>query len=175
MRLPRRTSTAQNTSAAPAWTPSHQWQRPELVIWGAHGGAGTTTLATWLQPAWDMGAMRPQPDPPYPARVAHGRPLLVTCRCTATAARLATAAVAAVNRQGGHVAVLVIVSDGWPEPATATSRFRLLEPQVMTVVRIPFVPQLRLADDPAAVPLPHRARRALDLIQTATGRRSPTP
>ena len=28
------------------------------MIWGAHGGAGATTLATWLQPAWDMGPAR---------------------------------------------------------------------------------------------------------------------
>jgi hypothetical protein len=145
------------------------------VVWGAHGGAGTTTLATWLQPAWDMGAMRPQPNPPYPAQVAQGRPLLVTCRCTAVAARLATAAVATVNRQGGQVAVLIIVSDGWPEPATARSRFQLLEPQVIAVVRVPFVPRLRLSDDSAAVPLPRRAQRALDLIQATTGRRSPQP
>jgi len=25
---------------------------------------------------WDMGAMRPEPDPPYPAAVAHGRALV---------------------------------------------------------------------------------------------------
>ena len=44
------------------------WQRAELVIWGAHGGAGTTTLATWLQPAWDMGPARPPAHPRYPAK-----------------------------------------------------------------------------------------------------------
>jgi hypothetical protein len=145
------------------------------VVWGAHGGAGTTTLAIWLQPAWDMRAMRPEPYPRYPARVAQGRPLLVACRNTASSARLATIAVAAVNRQGGCVAALVVVSDGWPEPAAAASRFRLLQPQVGTVVRVPFVPGLRGADDPAKVPLPRRVRRALDQIQTATGRRSTTP
>jgi hypothetical protein len=145
------------------------------VVWGAHGGAGTTTLAIWLQPAWDMRAMRPEPYPRYPARVAQGRSLLVACRNTASSARMATIAVAAVNRQGGRVAALVVVSDGWPEPAAARSRFRLLQPQVGTVVRVPFVPGLRVADDPAKVPLPRRVRRALDQIQAATGRRSTTP
>jgi hypothetical protein len=144
------------------------------VIWGAHGGAGTTTLATWLQPAWDMGAMRPEPNPTYPAKVAQGRAFLVACRCTVSSARLATTAVAAVTRQGGHVAVLVVVSDGWPEPATATSRFQLLQAQT-AVVRVPFVAGLRLADDPAGVPLSRRARRALDQIEAITGRRSSTP
>ena len=175
MRLPRRAASSRDTGTAPAWVPDHGWQRRELVIWGAHGGAGTTTLATWLRPAWDMGAMRPEPDPPYPAAVAHGRPLLVTCRNTASSARLATHAVAAVTRQGGHVAVLVVVSDGWPEPAAATSRFRLLEPQAGALIRVPFIPGLRLADDPADVPLPRRARRALDQIQAITGRPAPTP
>jgi len=149
------------------------WQRRELVIWGAHGGAGTSTLAAWLQPAWDMRAMGPGPGPPYPAAVAHGRPLLVTCKNTAWSAQRATAAVAAVIRHGGHVAVLAVVSDGWPEPAAATARFRLLEPQAGAVIRVPFVPGLRLAADPAGVPLPRAARRALDQIRSVTGRTPP--
>ena len=85
--------TAPGRSAAPGW------QRRELVIWGAHGGAGTTTLAVWLQPAWDMGAMRPEPDPPYPATIARGRALVVACRNTAWSARQATKA-----RHRGHPA-----------------------------------------------------------------------
>ena len=39
------------------------------------------------------------------------------------------------------------------------------------MIRVPFVPGLRLADDPADVPLPRRARRALAQIQAAAGRR----
>ena len=149
----------------PATAPDHRWQRRELVIWGAHGGAGTTTLAVWLQPAWDMGAMRPEPDPPYPAAVVHGRALVVACRNTAWSARQATKAFTTVARQGGQVAVLVVVSNGWPEPVTATRRFGLLESQVRAVIRVPFIPGLRLADDPATVPLPRRALRALARIR----------
>jgi hypothetical protein len=155
--------------------PRQGWQRRELVIWGAHGGAGTSTLATWLQPAWDMGAMCPEPDPPYPANVASGRALVVACRSTAWSAQQATKAIAAVIRQGGQVAVLAVVSDGWPEPTTATSRFRLLEPQIGAVIRVPFIPALRLADDQAAVPLPRKAQRAIAQIQAATGRTLPPP
>jgi len=175
MHLPRRAAHTRDTGTVPAWVPSHDWQRCELVIWGAHGGAGTTTLATWLQPAWDMGAMRPEPDPLYPDTVTRGRALLVACRNTAIAARQATTAVAAVTRQGGHVAVLVVISDGWPEPATATSRFRLLALHAGAVIRVPFIPGLRLADGPADVPVPRRARRALDQIRTITDHPSPAP
>jgi hypothetical protein len=154
---------------SPAWLLSKAWQRAELVVWGAHGGAGTTTLATWLQPAWDMGPARPGTHPRYPASVAAGRALIIACRSTAWSARAATTAVAAVTQAGSQVAVLAVISDGWPEPPTAAARFRLLEPQVGVVVRIPFVPGLRLADDPASVALPRRALRALDQIRAATG------
>jgi hypothetical protein len=157
----------------PALLPRERWQHRELVIWGAHGGAGTTTLATWLQPAWDMCAMRPEPDPQHPAVVARSRALVVACRSTAWSSAQATRAVAAVIRQGGQIAVVAVVSDGWPEPSTATSRLRLLEPQAGAVIRIPFIPGLRLADDPASVPLPRRARRALAQIQAACCRTFP--
>ena len=155
----------------PAAASNHAWQRRQLVIWGAHGGAGTTTLAVWLQPAWDMGAMRPEPDPPYPAAVTQGRALVVACRNTAWSARQATKALTTVARQGGQVAALVVVSDGWPESAAARHRFRLLEAQVGTVIRVPFVFALRMADDPAEVPLTRWARRAMVQIQAAAGRK----
>lgn len=175
MPLPWRRASGRDTTPQPSWVPAHGWQRRELVIWGAHGGAGTTTLAVWLQPAWDMGAMRPEPVPSYPASVARGRALVVACRNTAWGAQQATKAVAAVHCQGGQVAVLAVVGDGWPEPAAATRRFRLLDPHAGAVIRVPFIPALRLADDPAEVPLPRRARRALALIQAATGRFPSTP
>jgi len=153
----------------PAWLVPEEWHRAERVVWGAHGGAGTTTLATWLQPAWDMGSARPAMHPRYPVTMAAGRPLILACRGTAWSARAATIAVASVTRAGGRVTVLAVVSDGWPEPPAATARFRLLEPQVAAVVRVPFIPGLRLADDPATVALPRRAVRALDQIRAATG------
>jgi hypothetical protein len=153
----------------PAWLLSKAWARAELVIWGAHGGAGATTLATWLQPAWDMGPARPAQHPRYPATVAAARPLIIACRSTARSAHAATTAVAAVTKAGSRVAVLAIVSDGWPEPPSATARFRLLEPQTDLIVRVPFVPGLRLVDDPASAALPRRAVRALDQIRVATG------
>ena len=170
MRFSEQQPPGELASDQPAWLRSAAQIRAEVVVWGAHGGAGTSTLAAWLQPAWDMGSMRPASHAKYPAAVASGRPLIIACRATAWSARAATAAVAAVTRAGGQVTVLAIVSDGWPEPATATARFRLLETQAGLVVRVPFVPGLRLADNPATVALPRRAVRALDQIRAATGR-----
>ena len=145
----------------------------ELVIWGAHGGAGTSTLAAWLQPAWDAGSMRPGPNPQYPAQLARDRVLLVACRNTAWCAAQATKAVAAVTRQGGEVAVLVVTSDGWSEPTTAGSRFRLLEPLVGAVVYMPFIPAFREVAEPTDVSLPRLALRALAKINAAAGRNLP--
>src|ERR1039457_2273703 len=42
----------------------------EIVVIGAHGGAGVTTLAILLRPAWDMGIVHrsPRARPPPRAR-----------------------------------------------------------------------------------------------------------
>ncbi|HEY1619276.1 MAG TPA: hypothetical protein VGG25_16770 [Streptosporangiaceae bacterium] len=153
--------------------PAAQFPVREIAVWGAHGGAGTSTLAAWLQPARDLGAMPAGRQAAYPAAATTGRALVVACRSTAWSAARATSAVAAVARAGGFVTVLAVVSDGWPEPEPATSRLRLLEPRVGALVRVPFVPGLRLADDAAVVPLPRRALRALALIHAAAGREFP--
>lgn len=174
MRLPHRAGRRPaHRSPRPAAPPPQPRQRLELVVWGAHGGAGTTTLATWLQPAWDMRAMRP--ESPYPAAVklSHSRPLVVVCRNTVWGAQRAAEAVTTVTSQGGKVAVLAVVSDGWAEPATATHQFRLLEPRVRAVVRVPFVPALRHAAGPPSPRIPRWARRAVAKIAAAAGRTQP--
>jgi len=134
----------------------------EIVLAGAHGGAGTSTLAVLLAPAWDMGAIR--------ASVGGGlrpggRPVVLAARNTVTAAGRATAAVTAVTAAGVPVVVLVVVSDGLPEPAEARYRFRVLEGRVGAVVRMPFIPAFRVAGNPAQVRLPRRARWALTEIR----------
>ncbi len=142
----------------------------ELLVWGAHGGAGTTTLTIWLgRTACDMGSMRPGMYPRYPAQTGHGRPLVVVTGPTARNALAATIAVKAVTMAWARVSVLAIVSDGWPEPPTSTIRFQLLEPQADAIIRIPFVPGMRLADEPAAVPIPRQARRAINEIRAVAG------
>lgn len=157
---------ASRAGAGNDWLAHEAARRREVVVCGAHGGAGTTTLACWLGPAWDMGVMRPSRDPHHPAILARGRPLLLTCGNTPAAA----AAVAALTRAGARVAVLAVVSDDWPQPATATARFRLLAPQAGAIVHVPFVPALRLADSPARVPLRRAVQRALHQIRALTGR-----
>jgi hypothetical protein len=133
----------------------------EIVVVGAHGGAGATTLAMLLQPSWDLGTVRrPTRDRPsmWPT---WGRPLVLVSRNTAVAAARAIAAVNAITRQRERVAVLAIVSDGFPEPPAAAYRFQVLDARVDAVVHVPFIASLRTADDPAQVDLPRRARRSI--------------
>jgi hypothetical protein len=138
--------------------PAADHRAAEIVVAGAHGGAGTSTLAVLLAPAWDMGTIgAPDSSVLRPA----GRPVVLVVRNTVTAAaRAAVAVTAAVP-----VAVLVVVGDGLPEPAEATYRFRVLEGRVGAVVRMPFIPAFRVAASPAQVRLPRRARRALAEIR----------
>ncbi len=97
---------------------------------------------------------------------------MVVARNTTAGAGAAIATVNGLIAAGGRVAVLAVVSDGLPEPAEARYRFRLLESRVGGVVRVPFVPMLRLADHPPEVTLPRKARQALAKIRalsTAAG------
>ena len=143
--------------------------RGDLLVWGAHGGAGTSTLATLLRPARDMGTLRSEADYRYPVIGLGQSQVLVACRCTTWSAIKASTAVNALTRSGGQVAVLAVVSDGWPEPPIASAWFRLLSAQVGAVVRVPFIPWLRLSNDPALVKLPRAARHALATIRLITG------
>jgi len=145
----------------------------EIVLVGAHGGAGVSTLAALLSPAWDMGAVR-GPRSGGPLRAA-GRPVVLAARNTVAAASRAVAATTAITGQGTRVAVLVVVSDGLPEPAEARYRFRVLESRVGAVVRMPFVPALRAAGSPLQVDLPRRASKALAEIRALAQEQAPYP
>jgi hypothetical protein len=145
----------------------------EIVLAGAHGGAGVSTLAALLRPAWDMGVIRAS---------AHdgtlrpcGRPVVLVTRNTVAAAGRAVTAMTAITGTGARVAVLVVVSDGLPEPAEARYRFRVLEGRVAAVVRMPFVPAFRLDGGPPEVDLPRRARRALAEIRALAREQAPCP
>jgi hypothetical protein len=145
-----------------------------MVLIGAHGGAGVSTLATLLRPAWDMGTVRRTGPNSVPLRPA-GRPVLLVARCTAPAAARAVAATNLLSKQRIQVAVLVVVGDGLPESAEARYRFRVLDGRVGAVVRVPFVPAFRVAADPAAVRLPRRARRALVELRALAREQVPYP
>ena len=143
-----------------------------IVLAGAHGGAGTSTLAVLLAPAWDTGVIS---GPAAGGFRPGGRPVVLAARNTVAAAGRAVTATGAIARAGGWVAVLVVVSDGLPEPAEARYRFRVLEGRVGAVVRMPFVPAFRVTADPSRVDLPRRARRALAEIRALTREQAPRP
>jgi hypothetical protein len=145
-----------------------------MVLVGAHGGAGVTTLAVLLRPSWDMGTVRRLGLASPPLRPA-GRPVLLVARNTAPAAIQAVAATMLLGEQRVQVAVMVVIGDGLPEPAEARYRFRVLEGRVGAVVRLPFVPAFRVAADPLAVHLPRRARRALAELRALARKQVPYP
>jgi hypothetical protein len=138
----------------------------EIVVAGAHGGAGATTLAILLQPSWDLGVVRPS-RLGYPALSTGGRPLVLVSRNTVVAARRAVAGVNLITHAGERVAVLAVVGDGLPEPAEAAYRFRVLSARVGVVVRVPFIPSLRAVDGAEQVVLSRKARRVLGKIRAA--------
>jgi len=146
----------------------------EIVVVGAHGGAGVTTLTGLLRPAWDMGTVRKPGPGRGPLRPA-GRPVLLVTRNTVAAAGQAVAAARLLAEQRVPVAVLAVISDGLPEPAEARYRFGVLESRVGAVVRVPFIPAFRIAADPLSVTLPRRARRALAEIRALAHEQVPYP
>ncbi|GLZ15635.1 hypothetical protein Acsp04_58700 [Actinomadura sp. NBRC 104425] len=137
------------------------------MVVGAHGGAGTSTLAALLPAAWDMDPIKPAPG--RPLLCANGRPIVLAVRNTAAAAKHATAAITALRAWNQHVAALAIVSDGGPETRDATARFALLAPRVGGVVRVPYVRALRLVDDPRQVVLPGKAKQAINELRSLLG------
>jgi hypothetical protein len=156
---------------------------------GAHGGAGTSTLAVLLAPAWDMGAIG---APGGGGLRPGGRPVVLVTRNTVAGWGRAPRTVLAPKKTGGEegrspaaitavsaaavpVTVLVVVGDGLPEPAEARYRFRVLEGRVGAVVRVPFVPAFRVASSPAQVRLPRRVRRALAEIRALAREQSRYP
>ena len=145
-----------------------------VVLVGAHGGAGVTTLAGLLRPAWDMGTVRRTGPGQRPLRPA-GRPVVLVARSTAAAAACAVTATGLLAAQGVQVTVLAVIGDGLPEPTEARYRFRVLDGRVGAVVRVPFIPAFRLAADPLSVTLPRRAQRALAEIRALAGEQPSAP
>ena len=99
---------------------------PELVVVGAHGGAGATTLAGLLRPAWDLGVVR-RPGPGSGVLPPSGRAVLLVARGTVPAADRAVAAARLLDEQGVQVAVLAVVGDGLPDrprPGTGSASWR---------------------------------------------------
>jgi hypothetical protein len=166
-----------------------------LLVVGAHGGAGTTTLAALLRaemtagregppvPVRDLRSV-PDGDPDRMARSGRllpGRvagPLVVAARGNAEGARRAVVAVTALGYLGIRPAAVALVGDGaGPLPRAAAQRLDLLGDRGGPVVEVPFAASLRAAASPGQAQLPGRLLRAvtelagLALSQGREGRR----
>jgi hypothetical protein len=149
-----------------------------VLVAGAHGGAGTSTLAALLRA--EIVASRPEDETPVrdlpafpdadPRAIAQrtvlpdgmSGPLILAARGTGEGARRAVIAVTALGYLGITPAALVVVADGaGPLPVMAAQRLGLLKGRTGTVVDLPFATGLRAGTDPDRARLPARVRRAV--------------
>jgi hypothetical protein len=149
-----------------------------ILIAGAHGGAGTSTLAALLRA--EIGACRPEARIPVrdlpalpdgdPRRIAAGTalpgrvtgPLILALRGTADGARRAVIAVTALGYLGIRPAALALVADGaGPLPKAAASRLDLIGDRAGPVIGIPFAAELRAGAEPGSGRMPARLLRAV--------------
>jgi hypothetical protein len=134
-----------------------------LLLVGAHGGAGVTTLARLLAPALDAGVAQDW-------RLLHnptGDPVGLVSGCTVAATGHAMREVGAAARAGVAVQLLLVVADGWPAPRPARARLRLLAAHVGHMVQLPYVPAWRFVQDPDPTDLPRGFARALCAARAA--------
>lgn len=124
-----------------------------LVVVGAHGGAGASTLAGFF----DSGAV----SEVSPAEVrsmagdASTTPMttaLVVGQGTAKGTRAAVELAGELARSGVRVVVAIVADGGLGEPIAVRSRLRLLRDQVVAVVRVPYVARWRFIEEPANPP-----------------------
>jgi len=155
---------------------------PQIVIAGAHGGAGASTLAALLRLAFggappgrrpQVGEMPPVPDAD-PARIAAagwlpvpppGTALILTARGTAHGARRAVIAVTALELRGIRPVAVAVIADGaGPEPRQAAQRFDLIGGRAGPLIRVPFAAALRAGASPAGARLPGRLLAAVNSL-----------
>ena len=110
---------------------------PEVPrVGGVAGGVGTTTVAALLQAA-DVGIVQPE---------GVVRVHVLVCRSTASSVQAAVVLAARMPL----TPVLAVVADcGDRPPATVRHRLHMAEPNLAAMVRVPWWPSLREADDPA--------------------------
>jgi hypothetical protein len=177
-------------ASRPGFTPAPR--HPARAGWfvaGAHGGAGTSTLAALLRsyaaaawpgarlPVYDLRAF-PDRDPrEIAARTAPpglAGPVIVTARGNAEGARRAVTAVTALDWLGVPVAVLAVVADGaGPLPRAARQRLNLLGERAGTIILVPFAAELRASASPREARLPRPVRRAVAAVAEAAAAQQP--
>jgi hypothetical protein len=143
----------------------------EIVVVGAHGGAGVSTLSALLQPAIDRGVF----EQSLWGSSRDDRPIVLATRPTVSSAQRTSTAVAELTALGYQIAVLAVVGDGMPDPGQTAYRLRLLRGRVAAVVRVPFAAGLRSVAEPADARLPGAARRAIAEIRSQVQMRSAAP
>jgi len=130
-----------------------------VLVFGCHGGAGTTTLAAHLGLAHEAGDIGAAPAS------AAGRAVVAVTRGTAAGSRLGVEAAKTLRASGASKVVVAVVADGpWPEPLAARARLRALAGHV-PVVRVPYITRWRFEDTPSTVPAPYE--RALARLRAA--------
>ena len=145
-----------------------------VLVAGAHGGAGASTLAALLRAEAAAGCRSgtcssPSPTGTRPASPRPGccpgqvaGPLVIAARGTAEGARRAVIAVTALAYLGIRPAALAVVGDGaGPLPRAAVQRLDLLGDRAGPVVHVPFAASLRAAAAPGGARLAGPLRRAI--------------
>lgn len=133
----------------------------ELI--GCHGGAGTSTLASLLPVATDLGTFDQRT---FDTLQVEG-PLVLVARDTVSASLRITETVNVLDLLGRPIAGLVLMAEAPGRvPPHTRSRVRLLANSIPEVLRIPYVPQFRFLDLVSArrVNLPRKARAAMRKI-----------
>ena len=106
------------------------------MVAGAHGGAGVTTLAALLQPAWDLGAPR-HTGREFPPLRSGGRPVVLVARNTSPLwAPVFPAAAAVVLDEGGFFQHAMLTCREYGVPVvfqTKDASQKLAEGQRVTV------------------------------------------
>lgn len=149
-----------------------------LLVAGAHGGAGTSTLAALIReqlgagmPVYELPAC-PDSDPAAVAAAtalpAMAGPVIVVARGTSEGARRAVIAVTVLELVGIRPAALAVTGDGaGPLPRAAMQRLAALDGRVGAVIRVPFAAELRALGYSQQMRLPARLVRAVTDVLAA--------
>jgi hypothetical protein len=191
---PARTAHAARTPAPPVQAHPGRAASARLTVCvaGAHGGAGTSTLARLLRselaaaypdglvPRVEDKAAIPDAHPQLLAAAGllpippAGVPMILVARGTPEGARRAVTALAALERRRVRPAALAVVADGaGPEPPLAVQRFDLIAERCGPLIRVPFAAAVRAGSGPESGPAPaqfgRRFHRAITALAAATG------
>lgn len=114
-----------------------------VIVIGTHGGAGTSTLVSMLDPSGSGRVIEWRPG----MREGHDRIPLLVARSTALGLKAASEWVSRWRRDLRRPALAVVADAPLGTPRIVRYRIRALERQVLAVVTVPYVYELRQSDD----------------------------